>query len=220
MKKNLIAQKRTWLWLIVISLLIMVLATTSCDLIFPKSGQNLNKFIESYWGIDVSSPMQIALMIMGMKKVGNTEAFNGLTAYSHCRSELYQERGSKLLGTGDTDGARAAYNQAFLWAQDDTPHRASDKAGIYYQYANTYMKDAQKQTSITTQPPYYRAAGQNMLKAANLEPVPANKAFYYREAAFHLAAGGDKKTGKQAYDQAAKLEPNSLALEQISGLFK
>jgi tetratricopeptide (TPR) repeat protein len=214
------ANNKTWRQVIIISLIIMVLGAASCDLIFPKSGQNLNKFIESYWGIDVTSPMQISLMIMGMKKVGNTEAFNGLTAYSHCRSEIYQERGDKLLGSGDTDGARAAYNQAFLWAQDNTPHRASDKAGLFYLYANTYMKDAQNQTSVPAQTPYYRAAGQNMLKAANLEPVPANKAFYYRGAAFHLAAGGDKKTGKQAYDQAAKLEPNSLALEQISGLFK
>jgi hypothetical protein len=82
------------------------------------------------------------------------------------------------------------------------------------------MKDAQSQKTVTEQTPYYRAAGQNMLNAAKIEPVPANKAFYYREAAFHLAAGGDKKTGKKAYDEAAKLEPNSLALEQMSGLFK
>jgi tetratricopeptide (TPR) repeat protein len=219
MKKNLMAQKRTWLWLIVVSLLIVVLATTSCDIIFPKSGQNLNKFIESYWGIDVSSPMQISLMIMGMKKVGNTEAYNGLTAYSHCRSELYQERGNKLLSKGDTDGARAAYNEAFNWAQDDTPHRASDKAGIYYQYANTYKFDADSQTTVAGQASYYRAAGQNVLKAAKLEPDPAIKAFYYRDAARHLAAGGDTKTGKTAYEQAVKLDPKNPNLADLDKTF-
>jgi tetratricopeptide (TPR) repeat protein len=217
--KSSFAHHTIWFRLIVIPLIILVLGATSCDLIFPKSGQNLNKFIESYWGIDVSSPMQISLMIMGMKKVGNTEAFNGLTAYSHCRSELYQERGNKLLGKGDSAGARAAYDQAFNWATDDTPHRASDKAGIYYQYANTYKYDADFQTTAGGQASYYRAAGQNVLKAATLEPDPAIKAFYYRDASRHLAAGGDTKTGKTAYEQAVKLDPKNPNLADLDKIF-
>jgi tetratricopeptide (TPR) repeat protein len=220
MKKNFMAQKKNWHWLIVISLLILVLVTASCDLIFPKSGQNLNNFIKSYWGIDVTSPMGISLMIMGMKKLGNTEAFNGLTAYAHCRSELYQENGNKLLGKGDSAGARAAYDQAFNWATDDTPHRASDKAGIYYQYANTYKYDADYQTTTSGQASYYRAAGQNVLKAAKLEPDPVIKAFYYRDAARHLAAGGDTKTGKTAYEQAVKLDPKNPNLADLDQTFR
>jgi tetratricopeptide (TPR) repeat protein len=220
MKSKLSCAHRTiWFRVMIISLIILVLGATSCDLIFPKSGQNLNKFIESYWGIDVTSPMQISLMIMGMKKVGNTEAFNGLTGYSHCRSELYQERGNTLLSKGDSAGARAAYNQAFLWAQDDTPHRASDKAGIYYQYANTYKYDADYQTTAGGQASYYRAAGQNTLKAAKLEPDPVIKAFYYRDAARHLAAGGDTKTGKTAYEQAVKLDPKNPNLADLDKTF-
>jgi tetratricopeptide (TPR) repeat protein len=220
MKKNLnFAHNIPWRRLMLISLIILVLGATSCDLIFPKSGQTLNKFIETYWGIDVTSPLQIAGLTMG-SAVGNKEAYNGLTAYSHFRSEMYQERGDKLLGQGDTDGARAQYGQAINWGTTNTPHRASDKAGTYYRYGETYMKDAQKQTSVPAQWPYYRTAGQNMLKAAQTEPDTANKAFYYREAAFHLAAGGDKTTGKKAYNEAAKLEPNNGALVQISGLLK
>jgi tetratricopeptide (TPR) repeat protein len=213
------AQSTIWFRLIAISLIILVLAAASCDLIFPKSGQNLNEFIKSYWSIDVTDPMQISLLIMGMKKVGNTEAFNGLTAYSHCRSELYQERGDKLLSAGNTDGARAAYSQAFLWAQDDTLHRASDKAGIYYQYANTYKYDADFQTTAGGQAANYRAAGQNVLKAAKLEPDPTIKAFYYRDAARHLAAGGDTKTGKTAYEEAVKLEPRNPNLADLDKIF-
>jgi tetratricopeptide (TPR) repeat protein len=206
--------------LMLVSLIILALGATSCDLIFPKSGQNLNKFIETYWGVDVSSPLQVALAIGGMKTAGNEEAYKGLTAYAHCRSELYQERGDKLFGKGDTNGARAQYAQAINWGTTDTPHRATDKAGVYYVYGNTYMKDAVNAPTIPDRWPLYRAAGQNMLKAAQTEVIPAYKAFYYREAAFHLAAGGDKKTGKKAYDQAVKLEPNSYALDQMSGLFK
>ena len=218
--KSSYAHRTIWFRVMIISLIILVLGATSCDLIFPKSGQNLNKFIESYWGIDVSNPMQISLMIMGMKKVGNTEAYNGLTAYAHCRSELYQERGQKLLGQGDTDGARAAYNQAFIWAQDDTPHRASDKAGVYFSFGNTYLKDASKESDTSKRLPFYRAAGQNTLKAAKIEPDPSIKAYYYREAAYRLAAGGDKKTAKQAYEQAEKLEPNNYTLIQLGDLLR
>ena len=203
--------------LIIISLIIVILGATSCDLIFPKTGQSLNKFIESYWGIDVSSPTQVALAIMG-SKVGNEEAYNGLTAYAHCRSELYQERGDKLFSKGDTAGARAEYAQAINWGTTNTPHRASDKAAVYYVYANTYLRDAQNQTSVSAQWPLYRAAGQNVLKAAQIEPVPANKAFYYREAAFRLIAGGDKTTGRKAYDQAVKLDPANYALDSLENL--
>jgi tetratricopeptide (TPR) repeat protein len=214
------AQNKTWYRLILVSLLVMVIGVSACDLIFPKSGQSLNKFIEAYWGIDVTSPTQIAGMIMGMGAVGNTEAYNGLTAYAHCRSELYQERGDKLFGAGDTDGARAQYVEALNWGTTNTPHRASDKAGVFFSYSNTYLKDASKESDTSKRLPFYRAAGQNTLKAAKIEPDPSIKAYYYRESAYRLAAGGDKKTAKQAYEQAEKYDPNNLALIQLGDLLR
>jgi tetratricopeptide (TPR) repeat protein len=221
MKKNLsFTQKKTWLRLIVISLIILVLAAASCDLIFPKSGPNINKLIEAYWGIDVTSSSQIAGMIMGMQAVGNEEAVKGLTAYAHCRSELYQERGDKLFGAGDTEGARAQYVEALNWGTTNTPHRASDKAGVFFSYSNTYLKDASEVSDISKRLPFYRAAGQNTLKAAKIEPDPSIKAYYYRESAYRLAAGGDKKTAKQAYEQAEKLEPNNYALIELGDLLR
>ena len=213
-------QSKIWPGTIIIVLVILVLGATSCDLVFPKSGQYLNKFIETYWGIDVTSNTQVTGMILGMQVVGNKEAENGLTAYMHCRSELYQERGDKLLSNGDTDGARAQYIEAIKWTTTNTPHRTSDKAGLYLAFANTYEKDAQNQSDASKRWPLYRASGQNVLKAAMIEPVTENKAFYYREAAFRLAAGGDKVNGKKAYDEAVKLEPNNLALRALDGMLK
>jgi tetratricopeptide (TPR) repeat protein len=221
MKRNLkFSCRLPWHRLIVISLIVLVLGATSCDLVFPKSGQNLNKFIETYWGVDVTSSLQVSGFVMVAQKAGNKEAVNGLTAYQHCRSELYQERGDKLLGQGDTAGARAQYELALDWGSTNTPHRASDKAGVLYSYGNTYLKDVQNETTISKTWPLYRAAGQNMFKAAQNEPDPANKAFYYRSAAFNLLAGGDKTTGKQAYEQAVKLDPKNPALDNLDRLFK
>jgi tetratricopeptide (TPR) repeat protein len=209
-----------WHLLIIIPLIVLVLGAASCDLIFPKSGQNLNNFIETYWGIDVTSTVQVSGFILGGQAAGNEEAVNGLTAYQHCRSELYQERGDKLLGQGDTAGARTQYEQALNWGSTNTPHRASDKAGVLYSYANTYLKDIQNEPTASKTWPLYRAAGQNILKAAQNEPSPANKAFYYRDAAFYLLAGGDKTTGRQAYEEAVKLDPNNPALENLDRLYK
>jgi tetratricopeptide (TPR) repeat protein len=209
-----------WRCLIIIPLIILVFGATSCDLVFPKSGKNLNKFIETYWGIDVTSPGAISLFILGAKTAGDKDVVDGLTAYQHCRSELYQDRGDSLLGQGDTAGARAQYEQALVWGSENTPHRASDKAGILYRYGNTYLKDVQNEPTMSKTWPLYRAAGQNILKAAQNEPDPANKAFYYRDAAFNLLAGGDKTTGKKAYDQAVKLDPKNPALENLDRLYK
>ena len=221
MNKNLkIARYNSCLLIIAIALLILVLGATSCDLVFPKSGQYLNKFIKSYWGIDVTSDLQINGMIAAGRIMGDKEAVNGLSAYMHCRSELYQERGDKLLSNGDTDGARAQYEEAIKYATDNTPHQASDKAGIYLLAANTYLKDAQNKSNASERWPLFRASGQDVLKAAEIEPVTEYKAYYYREAAFRLATGGDKLNGKKAYDEAAKLEPNNLSLLALADIFK
>jgi hypothetical protein len=221
MKKNLkFTNFNVWLRLIIISLVILILGATSCDLLFPKSGQNLNKFIETYWGIDVTNSAQVSGMILAMQTMGNKEAVNGLTAYAHCRSELYQERGDKLFLQGETDGARAQYVEAIKWGTTNTQHRASDKAMIYFAFANTYIKDAADESNASKRWPLYRASGQNTLIAAKTEPVPEYKAYYYREAAYRLAAGGDKKNGKKAYEEAARLQPNSVELIALDGFFK
>ncbi len=155
-----------------------------------------------------------------MQAVGNEEAVKGLTAYAHCRSELYQERGDKLFSAGDTDGARSQYAQAIDWAPTNTPHRASDKAGVYFTFADTYLKDASKQMNDSDRLPYYRASGQNALLAAKTEPDPFVKAYYYRAAAYRLISGGDRKTAQKAYEEAEKYDPNSFALIQLGDLLR
>ncbi len=207
-------------WTIAISLVIIVLAGVSCDLVFPKSGPNINEFIEAYWGIDVTNSGQITAAILGMKLAGNEEAANGLTAYSHCRSELYQERGDKLLNQGNTDEARQQYTKALEWAVTDTAQRASDKVSIYYNFGNTYVKDAGKETDLARIMALLRAAGQNNILAAKTAVNEDAKAFYYRNAAFYLAEGGDKKNAQKAFEQAEELEPDDPAIFELRRLLK
>ena len=193
-------------------LIVLVIGTTSCDLVFGTPGEKINTLIETWWGVDVSSPGQVALMIMaaGNKKTGNKEAFNGLTAYAHCRSEIYTQRGDKLFGKGDTEGARAEYERAIVWGTTNSPHRAHDKATVYYRIANTYTEDAANSTSMFEPWPLYRTAGQNMLSAAKTEPDNIFKAYYYRQAALNFAIGGDEASAKKSFQQAVALEPTDL----------
>jgi len=209
MKKLKFACYKPWRWLMFGLLIVLVIGTTSCDLVFETSGENINALIETWWGIDVSNPAQVSLLIMGMKKVGNEEAFNGLTAYAHCRSELYQERGDKLFDKGDTAGAREEYERAIVWGTTNSPHRAHDKATVYYRIADTYREDAANDPSMFDDP-LYRTAGQNMLWAAKTEPDNIIKAYYYRQAALNFAIGGDRESGRKSFQQAVALDPTNL----------
>jgi tetratricopeptide (TPR) repeat protein len=212
MRESKSACYKPWRWLMFGLLIVLVIGTASCDLVFETSGENINALIETWWGIDVSSPGQVALMIMaaGNKKTGNKEAFNGLTAYAHCRSEIYQERGDKLFYEGDIAGARAEYERAIVWGTTNSPHRAHDKATVYYRIANTYTEDAANSASMFEPWPLYRTAGQNMLSAAKTEPDNRFKAYYYRQAALNFARGGDIASGKKSFRQAVPLEPDNL----------